>query len=94
MEITAEKVQQLRVVSRDPVLLDLPVGEMANLCWETCLRGNSAESTHGPVIDREVRDENAGVLRTCWAEEKVIRMRFGIGYDREHTLEEIARISG
>ena len=41
---------------------------------------------------RDVREETAGVLSTLSpVEEKVIRMRFGIGYDREHTLEEIAQ---
>jgi RNA polymerase primary sigma factor len=28
------------------------------------------------------------------SEEKVIRMRFGVGYEREHTLQEIARVFG
>ena len=43
------------------------------------------------VIEGNVRDETAGILKTLSPkEEKVIRMRFGIGHEREHTLEEIA----
>jgi RNA polymerase primary sigma factor len=39
---------------------------------------------------RDVRKETVFVLKMLSpSEEKVIRMRFGIGYDREHTLEEI-----
>jgi RNA polymerase primary sigma factor len=39
-----------------------------------------------------VRSETRGVLGTLNPdEEKVIRLRFGIGCDREHTLEEVAR---
>ena len=46
---------------------------------------------HDERSARNLRDEAAGVLRTLTpAEEKVIRMRFGIGYDREYTLQEIA----
>jgi RNA polymerase primary sigma factor len=39
---------------------------------------------------RDVREETADVLKVLSTiEEKVMRMRFGIGYDQEHTLEEI-----
>ena len=44
------------------------------------------------VIDSTVREDTADVLKTLSPkEEKVIRMRFGIGCDREHTLEEIGQ---
>jgi RNA polymerase primary sigma factor len=44
------------------------------------------------VIDSNVREETADVLKTLSPkEEKVIRMRFGIGCEREHTLEEIGQ---
>ena len=44
------------------------------------------------VIDSNVRDETAQILKTLSPkEEKVIRMRFGIGCEREHTLEEIGQ---
>jgi RNA polymerase primary sigma factor len=44
------------------------------------------------LFESSVREETAGVLKTLDpSEEKVIRMRFGIGHDREHTLGEIAQ---
>lgn len=47
------------------------------------------------VIDSNVRDEAAGILRTLSPkEEKVVRLRFGIGCQREHTLEEIGQEFG
>ena len=46
-------------------------------------------------MDHDVRDGAAGVLNMLPpSEQKVIRMRFGIGYDREHTLQEIAEDFG
>jgi RNA polymerase sigma factor (sigma-70 family) len=43
-------------------------------------------------IDSNVRDETANILKTLSTkEEKVIRLRFGIGCEREHTLEEIGQ---
>ena len=44
------------------------------------------------VIEGNVRDETSGILKTLSPrEEKVIRLRFGIGCEREHTLEEIGQ---
>jgi RNA polymerase primary sigma factor len=91
MEIAAEKVQELRAISRDPVSLDLPVGKDGESVLGDLLEDSSAGSIVDSLMTHDVRDETAGVLRRLTpVEEKVIRMRFGIGYDREHTLEEIA----
>jgi RNA polymerase primary sigma factor len=95
METTPEKVEQLRAVSRDPVSLDLPVGRDDDSVLGDLIEGRSAGSILDPLMAQDVRDETAGVLnRLAPSEEKVIRMRFGIGYDRDHTLEEIAHDFG
>jgi RNA polymerase primary sigma factor len=91
METSAEKVQQLRTLSRDPVSLDLPVGNDGESVLGDLIEGRSAASIIGPLMARDVRERTEDVLQMLApAEEKVIRMRFGIGCDREHTLEEIA----
>jgi len=67
--------------------------------------GRNGESTLGDLIEdrwvgspvdavneSKVSDETAGILKTLSPrEEKVIRLRFGIGCEREHTLEEIGQ---
>ncbi len=91
METSAEKVQQLRTLSRDPVSLDLPVGNDGESVLGDLIEGRSAASIIDPLMDRDVKEQTEDVLQMLTPpEEKVIRMRFGIGYDREHTLEEIA----
>jgi len=91
METTAEKVRELRALSRDPVSLDLPVGNDGESVLGDLIQGRSAASIIDPLMARDVREGTADVLQMLLpAEEKVVRMRFGIGYDREHTLEEIA----
>ena len=91
METTAEKVRQLKALSRDPVSLDLPVGKDGESALGDIIEGHSTESITDPLMARDVREGTAGVLKALTtAEEKVIRMRFGIGYEREHTLQEIA----
>jgi RNA polymerase primary sigma factor len=95
METTADKVRDLRAISRDPVSLDLPVGNDGESVLGDLIEGHSADSILDPLMARDVREETAGVLtRLSPGEEKVIRLRFGIGCDREHTLEEIAQYFG
>jgi len=92
MEITAEKVQKLKTISRDPVSLETPVGRDGESALGDLLEDRWVGSPVDAVIESNVRDETAGVLKTLSPkEEKVIRMRFGIGCDREHTLEEIGQ---
>ena len=86
MEITSEKVQKLKTISRDPVSLETPVGRDGESALGDLLEDRWVGSPVDAVIESNVRDETAGVLKTLTPkEEKVIRMRFGIGCDREHT---------
>jgi RNA polymerase primary sigma factor len=92
MEISAEKVQRLKTISRDPVSLETPVGRDGESALGDLLEDRWVGSPVDAVIDSNVREETADVLKTLSPkEEKVIRMRFGIGCDREHTLEEIGQ---
>jgi RNA polymerase primary sigma factor len=91
METTPDKVQDLRAISRDPVSLDLPVGRDGESALGDLIEDHSVAPLMDSLLEDEVRNETAGALKTLLpSEEKVIRMRFGIGYDREHTLAEIA----
>jgi len=91
METTAEKVRELRAISRDPISLDLPVGNDGESLLGDLIEGRNADSILQPLMAHDLRDETADALRSLAPiEEKVIRMRFGIGCDREHSLEEIA----
>jgi RNA polymerase primary sigma factor len=95
LETTAERVRELRAIARDPVSLDLPVGRDGESVLGDLIEGHSAGSLIGPLMDHDVREGAAAVLETLSpTEEKVIRMRFGIGYEREHALEEIGRVFG
>ena len=92
MEISAEKVQKLKTISRDPVSLETPVGRDGESALGDLLEDRWVRSPVESVVDSSVHEETADVLKTLSPkEEKVIRMRFGIGCDREHTLEEIGR---
>ena len=90
--ITDEKVQKLKTISRDPVSLETPVGRDGESALGDLIEDRWVGSPVDAVIESNVRDETAGILKTLSPkEEKVIRMRFGIGCEREHTLEEIGQ---
>ncbi|MDQ2775050.1 MAG: sigma-70 family RNA polymerase sigma factor, partial [Acidobacteriota bacterium] len=88
MDIPVEKVQKLKTISRDPVSLETPVGRDGESALGDLIAERWGGSPVDAVIDSNVRDETANILKTLSPkEEKVIRLRFGIGCEREHTLE-------
>jgi RNA polymerase primary sigma factor len=92
MDIPVEKVQKLKTISRDPVSLETPVGRDGESALGDLIEDRWVGSPVEAVIEGNVRDETANILKTLSPkEEKVIRLRFGIGCEREHTLEEIGQ---
>ena len=92
MEISAEKVQKLKSISRDPVSLETPVGRDGESALGDLIEDKWVDSPVDTVIDSNVKEETGDVLKTLSPkEEKVVRMRFGIDCEREHTLEEIGQ---
>jgi RNA polymerase primary sigma factor len=92
METTAEKVQEYRTISRDPVSLDIPVGRDGESALRDLIEDRQLTPLGDAMLESEVRQETAGVLQTLRPnEERVLRLRFGIGCDHEHTLGEIAQ---
>ena len=95
LNTTAQKIEELKAISRDPVSLDLPVGKDGESALGDLLQDRWMGSLTDAVFENNVREETADVLKTLSpSEEKIVRMRFGIGFDREHTLEEIAQDFG
>ena len=90
LKTTGDKVSKLRIISREPVSLDTPIGndEISTLGEMIADRGNASPADS--VLAGEVRNETSAFLETLIPrEEQVLRLRFGVGCAREHTLEEI-----
>ncbi|HYL37672.1 MAG TPA: sigma-70 family RNA polymerase sigma factor [Bryobacteraceae bacterium] len=95
LNTTEHKVEELKAISRDPVSLDLPVGRDGESVLGDLIENRWVGSLTETVFESDVREETADVLKTLSpSEEKIVRMRFGLGFDREHTLEEIAQNFG
>jgi len=90
--IPVEKVQHLTTISRVPVSLETPVGRDGESILGDLIEDRRVGSPVDVVIESNIRDETAGILKMLSPkEEKVLRLRFGIGCEREHTLEEIGQ---
>lgn len=90
MDVPVAKVRAVLDVVSDPISLDLPVGEDdARLC--DFIEDSTFACSLDALIESDLRDVTVEALkRLTPREEKVIKMRFGLGRDgREHTLEEV-----
>jgi RNA polymerase primary sigma factor len=92
LDIPVEKVQHLKSISREPVSLETPVGRDGVSALGDLLEDRWIQSPADVVSDSNVREETVNILKMLSRrEEKVIRLRFGIGCARAHTLEEIGQ---
>ncbi len=91
LETTEQKVEELKTISKEPVSLDLPVGRDGESALRDLIEDHWVRPLTDTLFEANVTKETAEVLRTLSTnEERVLRMRFGIGYDHPYTLAEIA----
>jgi len=92
MDTQVHKVETLRAISRNPVSLETSVGKDGESALGDLLPDPGAESPVESLADEDVRSKTAQILGMLSPnQERVLRMRFGIGFEREHTLSEIGR---
>ncbi len=92
MEIPVERVRKVLKLAKEPLSLDTPVGEEEDSHLGDFIEDQSAISPADAMITTNLAEETRKVLATLTPrEEKVLRMRFGIGEKSDHTLEEVGR---
>lgn len=93
IDIPVEKLHRLRELSQETVWLDAPADNFLDERIGNSIQDHQGPSPESSLLKDATRDEVANLLKTLSpAEEKVLRLRFGIGCDQEHTLEQIGRI--
>lgn len=91
LKVPARKVEEVFRAIQDPIALQTPVGD-EDTELEDFIGDKNSPSPYSDAESKEVSGYIQKVLGTLTPkEEKVIRMRFGIGVDRDHTLEEVGR---
>ena len=86
------KVRLLMEAARAPTSLDVPVGEDEKAAVRDFVKSQTAESPEDEAIRHEAADRVESTLAPLdLREQEVLRLRYGLGTDQEHTLAEIAR---
>jgi RNA polymerase primary sigma factor len=79
-------------IAQEPISLETPIGEEEDSHLGDFIEDDSTESPSESVIKLNLKEQCGRVLHTLTPrEEKVLRMRFGVGDGSEHTLEEVGK---
>ncbi len=92
MSLPVDKVRKVMKIAKEPISLETPIGEEEDSHLGDFIEDKKVMSPIEAVVRTNLKEQTAGVLSTLAArEEKVVRKRFGIGLDSEHTLEEVGK---
>ena len=92
MELPLDKVRKVLKIAKEPISLETPIGEEEDSHLGDFIEDKSVVSPSEAVINLNLCDQTRRVLKSLTPrEEKVLRMRFGIGEKSDHTLEEVGQ---
>jgi RNA polymerase primary sigma factor len=92
LEMPLEKVRTVLKIAKEPISLETPVGEEEDSSLGDFVEDKNALSPADAVVERNLSDQTRRVLSTLAPrEERVLKMRFGIGEHGNHTLEEVGQ---
>lgn len=92
IDMDPQKISRMMQVAKDPISLQTPVGDDEESDISTNIKDENAVDAIEMINDEDITRVISETLKTLSSrEERVIRMRFGIGTMDEHTLEEIGK---
>ena len=92
LQIPLEKIRKVLKISKEPLSLEQPVGDEDDSQRGDFIEDEGAVQPVDLAVDRDLRDVVTNLFAGLTPrEERVLRMRFGIGVSQEHTLEEVGR---
>ena len=92
MEMPLDKVRKVLKIAKEPISLETPIGEEEDSHLGDFIEDKAIVSPQEAVINVNLSEQTRKVLSSLTArEEKVLRMRFGIGEKYDHTLEEVGQ---
>lgn len=92
MDIPVSKVRKVLKIAQEPISLETPIGEEEDSHLGDFIEDSKEVSPADAVINLNLKEQTENVLRTLTPrEERVIKMRFGVGDGSEHTLEEVGQ---
>jgi RNA polymerase primary sigma factor len=92
MDMSVDKVRKVMKIAREPISLEAPIGEEEDNHYGDFLEDKTQGAPVDIVASRSLSEQTQKILSTLTPrEEKVLRMRFGIGEKTDHTLEEVGQ---
>jgi RNA polymerase primary sigma factor len=92
MEMPIDKVRKVLKIAKEPISLETPIGDDDDSHLADFIEDKSMPSPQDSVINASLSRQAQKVLKTLSGrEEKVLRLRFGIGVKSDHTLEEVGQ---
>jgi len=92
MDIPVSKVRKVLKIAQEPISLETPIGEEEDSHLGDFIEDRQVVSPSDAVINLNLKEQTDSVSKTLTPrEEKVIKMRFGVGDGSEHTLEEVGQ---
>ena len=92
MEVSLDKVRRVLKIAREPISLETPIGEEEDSHLGDFIEDKKFMIPSEAAVNLNLSQQTRKVLATLTPrEEKVLRMRFGIGEKADHTLEEVGK---
>ncbi len=92
MELPVDKVRKVLKIAKEPISLETPIGEEEDSYLGDFIEDKKIINPAEAVMSINLAEQTRKVLATLTPrEEKVLRMRFGIGEKSDHTLEEVGQ---
>jgi RNA polymerase primary sigma factor len=92
MELPVDKVRKVLKIAKEPISLETPIGEEEDSYLGDFIEDKKIINPAEAVMNINLSEQTRKVLATLTPrEEKVLRMRFGIGEKSDHTLEEVGQ---
>ncbi len=92
LHMPLEKVRKVLKIAKEPISLDTPIGDDEDSHLGDFIEDKNAVQPIEAAIHANLRASTTSVLASLTArEERVLRMRFGIGMNTDHTLEEVGQ---
>ena len=92
MEMSEDKVRRVLKIAKEPISMETPIGDDEDSHLGDFIEDATVDSPVDSSIDEGLREATKDVLGSLTAREaKVLRMRFGIDMNTDHTLEEVGK---
>jgi RNA polymerase primary sigma factor len=92
LNVAPEKVRQILKINKEPLSLETPVGEEGDSYLGDLIEDQNAIQPIDAMIQSHLRETTSRALALLTPrEERIVRMRFGLGMNSDHTLEEVGQ---